>query len=245
MDAQKPGLFSSISVGRASRNKPTGEALAHPLLAATSSSTSLPTSDSSLLDTASQPPPLRHKSSGSWSRNTGDASNSNLPYKPRQRHGGGMSSISSTASIFGPAGAPSPNNQAATTSGSSGAPITPTAVSAPPTTSTSTSTTFALPPSHSDPPIQVNESAASTTASSPQGGSSSLTSRLQVQSLKAAAQGIGLGNGSMGMSMIDAIFDKGQLGRAKAGEGGDWGELLRTLMGGKVGAWLHINTLMR
>lgn len=147
-----------------------------------------------------------------------------------------MSSISSSASIFGSAGIPSPNNQVAPTGGSSGGPITPTTVSAPPTTSTSTSTTFALPPSHSDPPIQANESAASTTASSPQAGSSSLTSRLQVQSLKAAAQGIGLGNGSMGMSMIDAIFDKGQLGRAKAGEGGDWGELLRTLMGGKVGA---------
>ncbi|OXH00457.1 hypothetical protein C369_07238, partial [Cryptococcus neoformans A5-35-17] len=36
------------------------------------------------------------------------------------------------------------------------------------------------------------------------------------------------------MSMIDAIFDKGQLGRAKMGEGGDWGELLRILIGGQV-----------
>lgn len=240
MDPQKPGLFSSISIGRASKNKHTGEALAHPLLAATSSSTSLPTSDSSQPDTTSQPPPLRHKSSGSWSKNTGDAVN--LPYKPRQRHGGGMGSISSAGSIFGSAGAPSPNLQLTPTGGSSGAPIAPAPVLAPPTTSTSTSTTFALPPSHSDPPVQAKESAASTTASSPHASSSSLTSRLQVQSLKAAAQGIGLGNGSMGMSMIDAIFDKGQLGRAKAGEGGDWGELLRTLMGGKVGVWLHVNT---
>ncbi|OWZ57983.1 guanyl-nucleotide exchange factor [Cryptococcus neoformans 125.91] len=232
MDPQKPGLFSSISIGRASKNKHTGEALAHPLLAATSSSTSLPTSDSSQPDTTSQPPPLRHKSSGSWSKNTGDAVN--LPYKPRQRHGGGMGSISSAGSIFGSAGAPSPNIQLTPTGGSSGAPIAPAPVLAPPTTSTSTSTTFALPPSHSDPPVQAKESAASTTASSPHANSSSLTSRLQVQSLKAAAQGIGLGNGSMGMSMIDAIFDKGQLGRAKAGEGGDWGELLRTLMGGKA-----------
>jgi hypothetical protein len=59
------------------------------------------------------------------------------------------------------------------------------------------------------------------------------TTRLQVQSLKAAAQRIGLGNGSMGMSMIDAIHEKGQVGRGKLGEG-DWGDVLRVLTGGKV-----------
>jgi hypothetical protein len=37
------------------------------------------------------------------------------------------------------------------------------------------------------------------------------------------------------MTMLDAIFDKGQIGRAKPGEGGDWGEVLRTLIAGKVG----------
>jgi hypothetical protein len=34
--------------------------------------------------------------------------------------------------------------------------------------------------------------------------------------------------------MLDAIFDKSQIGRAKSGEGGDWGEVLRVLMGSKV-----------
>jgi hypothetical protein len=38
----------------------------------------------------------------------------------------------------------------------------------------------------------------------------------------------------MGMTMLEAIFDKGQIGRAKPGEGGDWGEVLRTLIAGKV-----------
>jgi prepilin-type processing-associated H-X9-DG protein len=38
----------------------------------------------------------------------------------------------------------------------------------------------------------------------------------------------------MGMAMVDAIFDKGQLGRGKGGEGGDWGELLRILVAGQV-----------
>ena len=36
------------------------------------------------------------------------------------------------------------------------------------------------------------------------------------------------------MSMIDAIFDKSQVSRGKAGDGGDWGDVLRVLVGGKV-----------
>lgn len=55
------------------------------------------------------------------------------------------------------------------------------------------------------------------------------TARLQLQSLKAAAQRLGLGNGSQGMAMIDAVFDKGA-----RGAGGDWAELLRVLGCGKV-----------
>ncbi|WVQ85958.1 hypothetical protein IAT38_008126 [Cryptococcus sp. DSM 104549] len=233
MEQQKPGLFSSLSLGRASRSsKPSSETLAHPLLAASTSSLSLPTTDATATDTAPSPnPTLTHRASGSWSKNGGDPIGA-LPYKPRQRHGGGIGSVSSTTSIFGPSGAPSPTLQPTSAAPVATSPVTPSAVSAPPTTSTSTSTTFALPPSHSDPPAQVNDSASSTTASGALGAS--LTSRLQLQSLKAAAQRIGLGNGSMGMSMIDAIFDKGQLGRAKAGEGGDWGDLLRILMGGKA-----------
>jgi hypothetical protein len=66
-------------------------------------------------------------------------------------------------------------------------------------------------------------------------GSSGLTSRLQLQSLKAAAQTLGLANGSMGMSMVDGVFEKGQTGRKVAeGGGGDWGDLLRVLMCGQV-----------
>ncbi|ODN99475.1 hypothetical protein L198_03319 [Cryptococcus wingfieldii CBS 7118] len=225
MDApQKPSLFASLSLPRTSRHK---EPLAHPLLAASS-----PTLADDTPPTA--PPNLRHKSSGSWSKSS-PPDTLPLPYKPRQRHGGGIGSVSSTNSIIGTsAGGSSPTLQPAALPGSNAppSPVTPTAVSAPPTTSTSTSTTFALPPSHSDPPAQANESAVPITASAT--GTSSLTSRLQLQSLKAAAQGVGLGNGSMGMSMIDAIFDKGQLGRAKMGEGGDWGELLRILIGGQA-----------
>jgi len=66
------------------------------------------------------------------------------------------------------------------------------------------------------------------------GGSSSATSRLQLQSLKAAAQKLGLGNGSMGMSMIDTIYEKGQAGRGKA-DSSEWAEVLKLIAGGKVG----------
>ncbi|WVQ70671.1 hypothetical protein IAR50_000193 [Cryptococcus sp. DSM 104548] len=226
---QKSSLFSSLTLPRAARHK---EPLAHPLLAASSPTTG---GDDTTPPVAA--PNLRHKSSGSWSKST-PSDPLSLPYKPRQRHGGGIGSVSSTNSIIGTsAGGSSPTLQAAAVPAAGNnappSPATPTAVSAPPTTSTSTSTTFALPPSHSDPPTQANESAVPIKASSAP-GTSSLTSRLQLQSLKAAAQGVGLGNGSMGMSMIDAIFDKGQLGRTKIGEGGDWGELLRILMGGQA-----------
>ncbi|WWC92284.1 uncharacterized protein L201_007238 [Kwoniella dendrophila CBS 6074] len=233
-DQPKSSLFSSLSLGRASRSpKPPvspNETLTHPLLGASTSSLNLPTAD--LATTDGSAPSLTHKTSGSWSSKSGQSELPNLPYKPRQRHGGGIGSAGSANSIFGAANTSSPTLQPSTSSIST-SPVTPTTlVSAPPTTSTSTSTTFALPPSTSETPAQLDHLTASITSSNP--GSSSLTSRLQIQSLKAAAQRIGLGNGSMGMSMIDAIFDKGQLGRAKAGEGGDWGDLLRILMGGKA-----------
>ncbi|BEI81409.1 hypothetical protein CcaverHIS002_0205690 [Cutaneotrichosporon cavernicola] len=54
--------------------------------------------------------------------------------------------------------------------------------------------------------------------------------RLQLQSLKAAAQRIGLSNGSMGMGMVDSIFEKGSRARAD----GDWADLLKALTTGKA-----------
>ncbi|OCF43608.1 guanyl-nucleotide exchange factor [Kwoniella heveanensis CBS 569] len=274
----KQGLFSSLTLGRASRsskppanaspgtNANTNEPLTHPLLAASTSSLNIPTTSDNTPDLPSTIQQSGHKSSGSTSSRSGAGNGTgtgtgsaadltNLPYKPRQRHGGGIGSAGSAASIFG-----APSSAAIATTSTSTAsptlvptpssvstsPVTPTIVpSGPPTTSTSTSTaTFALPPSTSDSSLQADYSAQSITVNANTSGtgtgqahahtSASLTSRLQLQSLKAAAQKIGLGNGSMGMSMIDAIFEKGQQGRAKAGEGGEWGDLLRILMGGKA-----------
>lgn len=54
--------------------------------------------------------------------------------------------------------------------------------------------------------------------------------KLQLQSLKAAAQRLGLGNGSMGMGMIEAIYDKG----TRARDAGDWAELLKVLTSSKA-----------
>ncbi|WVQ95627.1 hypothetical protein IAU59_002725 [Kwoniella sp. CBS 9459] len=270
----KQGLFSSLTMGRASRSsKPpvntntntSNETLTHPLLAASTSSLNIPTIDTT---TASSPSDHAtnaqsgaspgHKPTGSTSsRNgttsTGPAELANLPYRPRQRHGGGIGSAGSAASIFGaPSSAIATTSTASptlapTSSSVSTSPVTPTIIaSGPPTTSTSTSATFALPPSTAESSVQADYPPQSITVNASTSAlgiaqayaqtstSASLTSRLQLQSLKAAAQKIGLGNGSMGMSMIDAIFEKGQQGRAKAGEGGEWGDLLRILMGGKA-----------
>jgi hypothetical protein len=50
--------------------------------------------------------------------------------------------------------------------------------------------------------------------------------------MKASAQKLGLGNGSLGMGMVDTVFDKVVVGRRTAE--GEWGELLKVLSGGKV-----------
>jgi hypothetical protein len=55
--------------------------------------------------------------------------------------------------------------------------------------------------------------------------------------MKAAAQKIGLGNGTMGMSMIEAVYEKCQLGKGKMAEGGDWAEVIKVLTAGKVSSF--------
>ncbi|ORY31203.1 hypothetical protein BCR39DRAFT_526838 [Naematelia encephala] len=220
----KHGLFSSLSLGRSSRApKPAAEpTLAHPLLGASSSTLNLADqSDSSL-------PLPQHNRQGSFTQRSASGSDAlnGLPYKPRQKHGGGIGSTGSATSIFTPVPNSSPTIAAAAAAVPIiTSPVTPGAVT---TTSTSTSATFALPPSAMDGSNAMAESSSSV----PTGGSA--TSQLQRQSLKAAAQGIGLGNGSMGMSMIDAILDKGMIGRSKGPEGGDWGELLKVISSGKA-----------
>jgi hypothetical protein len=52
--------------------------------------------------------------------------------------------------------------------------------------------------------------------------------------MKAAAQRIGLGNATMGMAMIDSVFEKCQLGKGKMAEGGDWADVIKILTAGKV-----------
>ncbi|WVO17428.1 hypothetical protein L204_105120 [Cryptococcus depauperatus] len=234
MEESKQGIFSSLSPRKTSKvTKPGGE-MAHPLLAASNSSLNLLTVEHVLQAESTNPAPhTSQKASGSWSKGGSDLM-AGLPYKPRQRHGSGMGSVSSPNSFLGSMGV-SPPELRPTQSTESLASFVATSnnVSAP-IMSTSTSATFALPSTHADATVQANESAVPSTSKSSLSGPSVLTSRLQLQSLKATAQGINLGNGSMGMSMIDAIFEKGQLGRTKAGEGGDWGDVLRILMGGKT-----------
>lgn len=43
---------------------------------------------------------------------------------------------------------------------------------------------------------------------------------------------MGLSNGSVGMQMLDGLFEKGQVSRS--GSGGDWGDVLKVLTVGKV-----------
>ncbi|KAL7422907.1 hypothetical protein Q5752_002204 [Cryptotrichosporon argae] len=202
MDPPK-SLLSSLSLGRASRR---ADPIPHPLLGA--SSTSLPD------DGAGQPSEAASSPSvPALSASPSEPTSGALPYKPRQRHERGGSSIGSLSSL---------------------APAAPTAVAAPAPPSPT------APHPHLAPTLlsSATTAAATTTPAVPampsEDGASAATSKLQLQSLKAAAQRIGLGNGSMGMGMIDAIFEKGLLGRARIGEGGDWGEVLRVLISGKA-----------
>ena len=228
---QPKGLFSSLTLGRASKSSKPAETLTHPLLGASTSSLNLtePNTDSG----PSHPSLNTHGRQSSASRvvsGTGDTFN--VPYKPRQRvHGhGSTNSISSVQSLTSPTIHPtSTSTSILTPPVVSTSPVTPTGISAPPITATSTSNTFALPPSATDTTL-VDNGTLSTNAI---GSSSSATSRLQLQSLKAAAQKMGLGNGTMGMSMIDTIFEKSQAGRGKA-DNGEWAELLKLISGGKV-----------
>jgi hypothetical protein len=42
----------------------------------------------------------------------------------------------------------------------------------------------------------------------------------------------------MGMSMLDAVYEKCQLGKGKMAEGGDWADVIKVLSAGKVGTEL-------
>ena len=220
-DPPKQGLFSSISIGRSPRlSKQSSETLTHPLLGASTSSLNLSDSATagSSYDAGTQMSPS-HARQVSGSRNaSGSGDVLNVPYKPRQRGAYGASgSISSITVVTGGGGfgqnvGVSP-------------PVTPTGVSAAPTTSTSTSATFSLPVSASDRATQID-------TTSHLGTSSTATVRLQVQSLKAAAQRLGLSNGSIGMSMIDFVYDKGLAGKSKMSE--DWADVFKALTNGKA-----------
>lgn len=144
---------------------------------------------------------------------------SNLPYKPRQpRHGGG----SSTSSIPPPL----------TLGSSSGSGTVPTlnVTSATSSASVQQSTVSASAGG-------VDHATSSTRAGASASGGGSVTARLQLQSLKAAGQRMGLRGGSVGMQILEALFEKGQVSRS--GSGGDWGEVLKMITVGKVGGLLR------
>lgn len=176
----KPGLFSGLSLRRPSAPSTT---IAHPLLGASASTSSLVESDGE----------------------GGRSPDSSLPYKPRQRVATSPSTPAPTLPAPSTSGAGGSTRAHPQSPGSSNA-----APPAPPAITT-TSTTFAP------------EDAA--------GAGAGAAGKLQLQSLKAAAQRIGLTNGSMGMGMVDAICEKGARSRAD----GDWAELLKVLTSGKVG----------
>jgi hypothetical protein len=228
-DKQK-GLFSSLSLGRAARTpRQPSETLTHPLLGASSSSTQLPAGGEVNGDKASPSIATAHTRTDSYNK----AELHGLPYKPRQRHSardsaGSMNSMLG-ANTAGPSSV-SPNLAPISAAAPGTSPTTPNSgIAAPPTISTSTSTTFALPPSASDPQVATETQHATAGPSS-----SSATIRLQQQSMKATAQRIGLGNGTMGMAMIDSVFEKCQLGKGKMAEGGDWADVIKVLTAGKV-----------
>jgi hypothetical protein len=195
-------MFNHLSLGRNrnsnsnSNNNPsprsTSETLsAHPLLGS-SNSTSILTDPN--VSSVNQDESNR-------------TSTSNLPYKPRQRHGGGPGSQGSATGLM------------STTINSSQSAPTLNVVSASKTPQPSAVTTASP--------------AFASSNHGPSGHSgNSVTSRLQLQSLKAAGQRMGLGNGSAGIQMLETLFEKGQVSRS--GTGGDWGEIIKVLTAGKV-----------
>lgn len=211
MASDRPGILSTLSLGGRRVSGRSEQPVTHPLLGATASSSSITTSSDNLGEEMQD-----RTTSDSATGISGAASHTGTgvlpytPYRPRQRGG-----THNQAPV-----PPSPPLAAASTTSSPAAAIvtaTPTsALSASASTSASTAIMTAVP---ADPLL---DAAAAATA----------TSRLQLQSLKAGAQRIGLGNGSMGMGMIDAIFDKGARGRTDAG---DWADLLKVLTSSKVG----------
>lgn len=231
------GLFSSLSLGRATKApRQPSETLTHPLLGASSSSLHLPTAPAETATTDAGPSVSQpaHVRQDSYTKAGSDISG--LPYKPRQRHGP-RDSAGSMNSLLGGGGGPVPGSSVSPnlapvnhSSGPGTSPTTPTNImAAPATTSTSTSATFTLPATASE--AQINADGPHTISSST---SASATARLQQQSVKAAAQKIGLGNGTMGMAIIDAVFDKCQVGKGKMAEGGDWADVIKILTVGKV-----------
>ncbi|ORX41021.1 hypothetical protein BD324DRAFT_654638 [Kockovaella imperatae] len=230
-DSPKHGLLSTLTLGRSSRSsKPVSETLTHPLLGASTSSLNL------VSDGVAEPSGSTSHTRQSSGGRSGQVDVTSLPYKPRHKPGQGPSATgvgadqsgsipTSLSATGGPSTSPNVSTLTVPTS-----PVTPTSVSARPTTSTFTSTTFALPPSA----VDSNDSQDLVASI---GSSSTATSRLQLQSLKAAVQRIGLGNGSMGMSMIDTIFERslgGASTKGKSVDNGEWAEIVKILMTGKA-----------
>lgn len=128
-------------------------------------------------------------------------------HKPRQRHGGGGggsqgSSIGTPFNVASSQSAPALNVLSASKT---------------PQPSAVTTASPAFASSNPSPTGQAGNS---------------VTSRLQLQSLKAAGQRMGLGNGSAGIQMLETLFEKAQVSRS--GSGGDWGEIIKVLTAGKV-----------
>ena len=189
-------MFNSLSLGRNRNNnsaaRSANETLsAHPLLGSSGSGGAVSE--------------LGVVTPGSGVGEDGSKGPVTLPYKPRQRHGGGGGSQG----------------------GSVGTPAVSSSQSAPALNVLSASKT--------PQPSAVTTASPAFASSNPsptgQAGNS-VTSRLQLQSLKAAGQRMGLGNGSAGIQMLETLFEKAQVSRS--GSGGDWGEIIKVLTAGKV-----------
>lgn len=212
----KPGLFSGLSLRRPSASpapRASLETIAHPLLGA---------STTSLVD-----PHARDSDTESTSGRSPEAG---LPYKPRQRVASAANSSAASAGVSPsanpPANAGNGGNGNGTTAPAPAGSRAPSGSAAP----TGTRTTPESPGTQA-PPAPPTITTTTTFAPSPDDGAGpGAAGRLQLQSLKAAAQRIGLNNGSMGMGMVDAIFEKGARARAD----GDWADLLKVLTSGKV-----------
>lgn len=219
----RPRPSAPSSTSSSSPTAATGTGVQHPLLGGSLSRRESLTRENSTDKDGVEGRTTKVSGDATASTQTTSGTNVPLPYKPRQRH-----SHSGSVPTITPSLAPAPTTASPTVPGN-----TRDLAATSATTSLTASYTHA--------------------AASPTGVKGSVTSRLQLQQLKAAAQRAGIASapppthtstgqtgkavegGAMGMQMLETAFEKvSRRGEGKTGTSREWGVVVNAMTTGKV-----------